>query len=182
MSDAILYDEFIKRKASEDVVSGFEPQDLGSHLFDFQASMVTWACQRGRAALFADTGLGKTAMQTEWARQVTEHTGGMVLIAAPLCVAQQTVEESAKFGIHVQYCRHPGDIHANTRIVITNYEMLDKFDPADFVGIVLDESSILKSHTSKTRALIIEMFQRTPYRLSCTFDFLFGKFAHVVNH
>ena len=162
------YDNFIKRKASEDVVSGFDPQDLGSHLFDFQAAIVEWACKRGRAAIFADTGLGKTAMQTEWARQVTEHTGGMVLIAAPLCVAQQTVEEAAKFGIRIQYCRKPEDIHQNTRIVITNYEMLDKFDPADFVGIVLDESSILKSHTSKTRALIIEMFQRTPYRLSCT--------------
>ncbi len=162
------YDEFIKRKASEDVVSGFDPQDLGGHLFEFQAAIVEWACKRGRAAIFADTGLGKTAMQTEWARQVTEHTGGMVLIAAPLCVAQQTVEESAKFGIHIQYCRKPEDIHQNTRIVITNYEMIEKFDPTDFAGIVLDESSILKSQTGKTRQLIIEMFQRTPYRLSCT--------------
>lgn len=162
------YDDFIARKASEDVESGFEPSALGDHLFDFQASIVEWACKRGRAAIFADTGLGKTAMQTEWARQVTEHTGGMVLIAAPLCVAQQTVEEAAKFGIHIQYCRHPSEIKAGTVIVITNYEMLAHFDPADFVGIVLDESSILKSHTSKTRALIIEMFQRTPYRLSCT--------------
>jgi len=164
----MTYDEFIRAKASEDVESGFEPTDLGSHLFDFQASIVDWACKRGRAAIFADTGLGKTAMQTEWARQVSEHTGGRVLIAAPLCVAQQTVEEAAKFGIHIQYCRHPSEIGSNTMIVITNYEMIEKFDPADFVGIVLDESSILKSHTSKTRALIIEMFQRTPYRLSCT--------------
>ena len=168
MADGILYDEFIKRKQSDDLVTGFDPQDLGSHLFDFQSAIVEWACKRGRAAIFADTGLGKTAMQTEWARQVTEHTGGMVLIAAPLCVAQQTVEESAKFGIHIQYCRKPEDIHQNTHIVITNYEMLTHFNPDDFVGIVLDESSILKSQTSKTRALIIEMFQRTPYRLSCT--------------
>ena len=162
------YDDFIKRKATEDVESGFEPSQIGDHLFDFQASIVEWACKRGRAAIFADTGLGKTAMQTEWARQVSEHTGGRVLIAAPLCVAQQTVEEAAKFGIHIQYCRHPSEIGSNTMIVITNYEMIEKFDPAEFVGIVLDESSILKSHTSKTRALIIEMFQRTPYRLSCT--------------
>jgi DNA modification methylase len=162
------YDAFIRAKTSEDVESGFEPSDLGEHLFDFQAAIVEWACKRGRAAIFADTGLGKTAMQTEWARQVSEHTGGMVLIAAPLCVAQQTVEESAKFGIHIQYCRHPSEIKDGTMIVITNYEMLDKFNPDEFVGIVLDESSILKSHTSKTRALIIEMFQRTPYRLSCT--------------
>jgi len=162
------YQEFIRAKASLDVESGFEPTDLGDHLFDFQRAIVEWACKRGRAAIFADTGLGKTAMQTEWARQVTEHTGGMVLIAAPLCVAQQTVEEAAKFGIHIQYCRSPSDIKTTTSIVITNYEMLDKFDPADFAGIVLDESSILKSQTSKTRQLIIEMFQRTPYRLSCT--------------
>ena len=162
------YDDFIKRKATEDVESGFEPSQLGDHLFDFQASIVEWACKRGRAAIFADTGLGKTAMQTEWARQVSEHTGGRVLIAAPLCVAQQTVEEAAKFGIHIQYCRHPSEIGSNTMIVITNYEMIEKFDPAEFVGIVLDESSILKSHASKTRAIIIEMFQRTPYRLSCT--------------
>jgi len=162
------YEAFVKGKAPEDVESGFEPSDLGDHLFDFQASIVEWACKRGRAAIFADTGLGKTAMQTEWARQVSEHTGGMVLIAAPLCVAQQTVEEAAKFGIHIQYCRSPADIKGGTQIVITNYEMIEKFDPAEFAGIVLDESSILKSHTSKTRALIIEMFQRTPYRLSCT--------------
>lgn len=161
------YSDFIKRKASLDVESGFVPSSLGSHLFDFQSSIVEWACKRGRAAIFADTGLGKTAMQTEWARQVAEHTGGKVLIAAPLCVAQQTVEEASKFGIHIQYCRSPSDI-GNAEIIITNYEMLDKFDPADFAGIVLDESSILKSHTSKTRALIIEMFQQTPYRLSCT--------------
>jgi DNA modification methylase len=162
------YEAFIKRKVSEDVESGFDPVEMGDHLFDFQSSIVEWACKRGRAAIFADTGLGKTAMQTEWARQVSEHTGGMVLIAAPLCVAQQTVEEAAKFGIHIQYCRAPSEIKNGTVIVITNYEMIEKFNPADFAGIVLDESSILKAHTSKTRERIIEMFQRTPYRLSCT--------------
>ena len=162
------YEEFIKRKASEDFPSGFDPVNLGAHLFDFQSAIVEWACKRGKAAIFADTGLGKTAMQTEWARQVSEFTGGRVLIAAPLCVAQQTVEEAAKYGIHVQYIRSPADIHDNTQIVITNYEMLEKFNPNEFVGIVLDESSILKAHNSKTRARIIDMFQRTPYRLSCT--------------
>jgi hypothetical protein len=164
----MTYDEFIRAKASEDVESGFEPTDLGSHLFDFQASIVDWACKRGRAAIFADTGLGKTAMQTEWARQVSEHTGGRVLIAAPLCVAQQTVEEAAKFGIHIQYARKPDDIKDGSMIVITNYEMLSHFDPAEFVGVVLDESSILKNQTGKTRQLIIDMFCKTPYRLSCT--------------
>lgn len=162
------YDQFIRAKASEDVESGFEPSDLGAHLFDFQRSIVEWACKRGRAAIFADTGLGKTAMQTEWARQVSEHTGGRVLIAAPLCVAQQTVEEAAKFGIHVQYCRRSSDINTNAMIVITNYEMLHNFDTSDFVGVVLDESSILKDQMGRTRTMIIDMFRSTPYKLSCT--------------
>lgn len=168
MADVILddYDAFIKRKASEDVESGFTPETMGAHLFDFQAAIVEWACKRGRAAIFADTGLGKTAMQTEWARQVAAHTYGKVLIVAPLCVAQQTVEESARFGIHVQYCRSQLECRGN--IIITNYEMLEHFDPTQFAGVVLDESSILKSQTGKIRAQIIDMFQRTPYRLSCT--------------
>ena len=160
------YDAFIKAKASTSIAVGFDPQDMGGDLFDFQQAIVAWACRRGRAAIFADTGLGKTAMQTEWARQVNEHTGGDVLIAAPLCVAQQTVEEAAKFGIHVRYCRDQKD--AKPGITITNYEMLERFNPADFAGVVLDESSILKAHDSKTRAKIVEMFRDTPYRLSCT--------------
>lgn len=160
------YDAFIKAKAATSVAVGFEAKDLGGDLFDFQRAIVEWACRRGRAAIFADTGLGKTAMQTEWARQVNEHTGGDVLIAAPLCVAQQTVEEAAKFGIHVRYCRDQKD--AKPGITITNYEMLERFNPADFAGVVLDESSILKAHDSKTRAKIVEMFRDTPYRLSCT--------------
>jgi DNA modification methylase len=160
------YEQFIAGKASACVPAGFDPSDLGAHLFDFQAAIVEWACKRGRAAIFADTGLGKTAMQTEWARQVCIATGGNVLIAAPLCVAQQTVEEAAKWGIPVHYARHQDD--ARDGITITNYEMLDRFEPAQFAGVVLDESSILKAHDSKTRAKIIDMFQATPYRLSCT--------------
>lgn len=168
MADGILrdYDAFIKAKAATSVAVGFDAKDMGGELFDFQRAIVEWACRRGRAAIFADTGLGKTAMQTEWARQVNEHTGGDVLIAAPLCVAQQTVEEAAKFGIHVRYCRDQKD--AKPGITITNYEMLERFNPADFAGVVLDESSILKAHDSKTRAKIVEMFRDTPYRLSCT--------------
>lgn len=163
MSD---YETFIATKATACIPAGFEPSGIASHLFDFQAAIVTWACKRGRAALFEDTGLGKTAQQVEWARQVSIHTGGNVLIAAPLCVAQQTVAEAAKWGVSIKYARHQDD--AQNGITITNYEMLDKFDPAQFAGIVLDESSILKAHDSKTRAKIIEMFQQTPYRLSCT--------------
>lgn len=160
------YADFIASKASSEVAVGFEPQQLGKHLFDFQATIVEWACKRGRAAIFADTGLGKTAMQAEWARQVVAHTGGRVLIVAPLCVAQQTVEEESKFGTVIKYCRDESQTDGD--IIITNYEMVHHFDIQSYAGVVLDESSILKSHDSKTRAKIIEMFGATPYRLSCT--------------
>ncbi len=160
------YDAFLKDKAIGQVPTGFAPGRLGSHLFDFQAAIVEWACKRGRAAIFADTGLGKTAMQAEWARQVASHTGGRVLILAPLCVAQQTVEEEAQFGTAIKYCRNESQTDGD--IIITNYEMVDHFDVTDYAGVVLDESSILKSHDSKTRAKIIDMFGATPYRLSCT--------------
>lgn len=160
------YGHFLRSKESNFIPAGFDAAGIGSHLFDFQHAIVAWACKRGRAAIFADTGLGKTAMQTEWARLVCEHTGGRVLIVAPLCVAQQTVEEARKWGIPITYARHQDG--ASDGITITNYEMLDKFDPAAFAGVVLDESSILKAHDSKTRAKIIDMFRDVPYRLSCT--------------
>ncbi len=160
------YEQFVKTKATTHTPAGFHPDRLPPHLFDFQAAIVEWACKRGRAAIFADTGLGKTAMQTAWAQLVAKHTEGNVLIVAPLCVAQQTVEEASRWGIEIQYCRSPEQI--DSQIVITNYEMLGKFDLSQFVGVVLDESSILKAHDSKTRAQIIEMCRDVPYKLSCT--------------
>ena len=161
----IDYDRFIAEKTRTSVDAGFDPTDLSPRLFDFQRAIVEWACRRGRAAIFADTGLGKTAMQVEWAKQVRDYTQKPVLIVAPLCVAQQTIREAALFEIGVTYSR-TGELPSG--IVITNYEMLDRFNPDDFVGVVLDESSILKAHDSKTRAKVIEMFSRTPYKLSCT--------------
>ena len=160
------YENFLENKKFDDVASGFEVSELNDKLFDFQRVLVRWALARGRAAIFADTGLGKTAMQCEWAHRIAQHTGKRVLIVAPLCVAHQTVEEAAKFGIKVEYRRD--DAPSNCEIVITNYEMLDQFYASSFVGVVLDESSILKHQDSKTRKKIIEKFQKTPYRLSCT--------------
>lgn len=160
------YEQFVKTKATTYTPAGFHPDILPDHLFDFQSAIVEWACKRGRAAIFADTGLGKTAMQTAWAQLVADETEGKILIVAPLCVAQQTVEESARWGIDIQYVRHPDQI--DSQIVITNYEMLAKFDLSQFVWVVLDESSILKAHDSKTRAQIIEMCRDVPYKLSCT--------------
>lgn len=153
-----------KRKIIEP--SGFEPSALNDKLFDFQRDIVKWACRKGKAAIFADCGLGKTPMQLEWAHQVCEHTGGDVLILAPLAVSKQTYYEGCKFGIDVNVCRTQKDVRAG--INITNYEMLSKFDPHSFTGIVLDESSILKSYTGKIRQEIIDSFIETPYKLACT--------------
>lgn len=164
MTDEYL--EFIRSKQLSVVPSGFDCNDIGDHLFDFQKAAVKWALKRGRAALFEDTGLGKTVQQVTWAQKVHEHADGNVLIVAPLCVAQQTVQEAAKFGISINYVRDQDQVKDG--ISITNYEMLEKFDLDSFMGVVLDESSILKSHTSKTRDAIIEGFKHTPYKLSCT--------------
>lgn len=160
------YERFIKSKLQADIPSGFDCDVPIGPMFDFQAACVKWALKRGRAALFLDTGLGKTLCQATWAQKVVEHTGGNVIIAAPLCVAQQTVEESAKFGITVKYCRSDAEVQPG--ITITNYEMLQHFDLDAFAGVVLDESSILKNHTSKMRAEITASFCSTPYKLSCT--------------
>ena len=162
------YEEYVsaKRKAVPD--SGFDPEDVNDKLFGFQKEIVRWACRKGKSAIFADCGMGKTAMQIEWARQVCEHVGGdsKVLVLAPLAVAQQTRREGAKFGVDVTMCRCAGDVKQGVNV--TNYEMLHAFDPSVFCGVVLDESSILKTYTGKTRNEIISAFSDTPYKLACT--------------
>lgn len=161
------YAEFLRRKLAFDPPAGIaSPPPLHETLFPFQRDIASWALRRGRAAIFADCGMGKTFMQVEWARVVSEHTGGRVLILAPLAVAQQTVREARKLGIDVEYARRGESTVAP--ITITNYEMLEHFDASNFAGIVLDESSILKAYDGKTRTAIIDAFARTPYRLACT--------------
>src|SRR3990167_1535119 len=140
---------------------------LAPCLFPFQREIVEWALARERSALFADTGLGKALMKLEWARHVCAHTGGRALILAPLAVAAQTEREAAKFGIRdVAASRHPADTDA--RIVITNYERHHLFADADWAGVVLDESSILKSVDGKTRDLLTQWAAPISYRLCCT--------------
>ena len=160
------YDAFIRAKLSTVGSSGFDPPPLHSDLFDFQRDVVRWALRRGRAAVFADCGLGKTLMQVEWSRRVVDHTSGKVLILAPLAVAAQTVKEAARFGIQVKYCRAQKEVSPG--ITIANYEMLNHFDASMFDGVVLDESSILKSYDGSTRTEIVEAFAETPFRLACT--------------
>lgn len=159
------YKAWLAARAASAPPAGINGADLASALFPHQRAMVDWALGRGRAALFADTGMGKTIMQMEWARVVSEHSKGRVLVLAPLAVAHQTVAEARRFGIGAEYCR-AGE--SRSPIVVTNYEMLKEFDPGDFYGIVLDESSILKSFTGATRTAIIEAFRDTPMRLACT--------------
>jgi DNA modification methylase/superfamily II DNA or RNA helicase len=137
--------------------------DIHKKLFPFQRDVTRWACKKGRAAIFLDTGLGKTFVQLEWARLMGERT----LIIAPLSVARQTVREAVKIGIDVKYVRHQSEID-DGQIYITNYEMIDEFDSAQFSAVVLDESSILKSLDGKTRRKLIDMFRDTKYRLACT--------------
>jgi len=160
---ALSYADYLRDKAVTDPATGIDvaPQDLNPKLFGWQADITRWALRRGRAAIFADCGLGKTFMQLEWARFVP----GRVLIVAPLAVAKQTQQEGEKFGIVCEYDR-AGESAAD--IVTTNYELLDHFAAEDFAGVVLDESSILKAHDGKTRTKLIDKFQQVPYRLCCT--------------
>lgn len=160
------YEQFLKTKRIVQKPHGFEPENLNPFLFNFQRDIVTWACRKGRAAIFADCGMGKTIMQLSWAEQIVNHTDGMVLIVAPLAVASQTCREGYQFGINVTKCRTAEDLVPG--INITNYEMLQHFEGVDFEGVVLDESSILKSYTGAIRNQIIAMFKYTPYRLACT--------------
>lgn len=171
------YDRLISNRHAAVSFAGIEDPELGPHLFPFQRDLVRWALRRGRAAIFADTGLGKSRMQLEWARAVSAH--GRVLILAPLAVADQTVREGSAIGIDVTYCRSDDPTRS---IVITNYEMVEHFDPAEFVGVVLDESSILKSFNGSTRNLLIERFAATPYRLCCTATPAPNDFTELGNH
>lgn len=164
----MTYEEFLKAKVTERIESGFtvDGRRINKALFPFQRDIVMWALKKGKAAIFSDCGTGKTIMQLEFANQVCKHTKGDALIVAPLSVVEQTKKEGEKFCIKVNVCRTQEDVKKG--INITNYEMLEHFSASAFICVVLDESSILKSFTSTTRNLLIDMFQRTAYRLACT--------------
>lgn len=171
------YQEFVAKKLSVEVETGLsEIHDINPMLFDFQKDIVKWALRRGRACIFADCGMGKTPMQLEWAR----HIPGRVLIVAPLAVSSQTIREAEKFHEdRIEYSRH-GELP--TRIVITNYERIEQFNPEDFTGVVLDESSILKSYSGKIRNEILERFNKVPFRLACTATPAPNDYMELGNH
>lgn len=176
------YQDFIRHKRHDIKPTGFSinKSDINKGLFNFQKDIVTWALRRGRAAIFAGTGLGKSRMQVEWSQQVHRLSGGDVLLLAPLAVASQTVREGAELGYTVNLCRSQEDVKPGLNI--TNYEMLHKFDPTQFSGVVLDESSILKSFTGKVRTALIDSFKETPYRLACTATPAPNDFMEIGNH
>lgn len=175
----INYQEFINNKSKMHESRGINEFTITAPLFEFQREIVAWALRKGRSAIFADCGLGKTLMQLEWARIVSQ-LEGPVLILAPLAVAHQTVKEGAKFGIDVYYERsQPSNLRG---ITIANYEMLHEFDCSKFSGIVLDESSILKSYSGKIRTQIIESFVKTPFKLACTATPAPNDFMELGNH
>lgn len=176
------YLEFLESKRLRVIPSGFDisVEDINPLLFDFQKDIVRWSLGKGKTAVFAGTGLGKTLMQLEWACHVYKHTNRNVLILAPLAVASQTAKEAEKLGIKCNVCRDQKDIRSG--INITNYEMVDHFDESTFSGIVLDESSILKHFEGSTRTKLIEKFRDTPYKLACTATPAPNDYIELGNH
>jgi len=160
------YTEFLQRKATFSGDSGFDVQWMPDLAKPFQQSLIEWSCRKGRSEIAADCGLGKTMMQLTYAQNVVMKTNERVLVATPLAVGPQTLREAEKFGIEAGRSRD-GKL-PKEKIVVTNYEQLEKFNPADFVGFVGDEASILKNFDGKTKAAVTEFVRLLPYRLLCT--------------
>jgi hypothetical protein len=161
------YQTFLASKQHSAALTGFAPVFRPDFLFDFQAALVDWAVNLGRAAIFADCGLGKTPIQLTWAQNIVQHTNRPVLIVAPLAVSAQTIREADKFAIPAVRSQD-GRLSGRAEIVVTNYERLQHFDPSQFAGLVCDESSILKNFDGATKAAITEFARCLPYRLLCT--------------
>jgi len=159
------YAAFLENKAQLGSDGGFEPEWLPDFLYPFQSDTVEWSLLKGRAAVLADCGLGKTPMQLVWSENVVRHTNRRVLILAPLAVSAQTIREAEKFGIEAH---RSSDGRPKKGITVTNYERLHLFRPDDFEGVVCDESSILKNFDGVRRAEITEFMRTRPYRLLCT--------------
>lgn len=176
------YEDFLKQKDYVLESSGFDidKSELNPKMFDFEKDIVRWALKKGRSCVFTGCGMGKTFVSLEWGRKIHEHTGGRILIVAPLTVTDQTRREGEKFGYTVKVCESQDDVIDGLNI--TNYEKLEKFVAKEFVGVVLDESSILKSYTGKVRNQIIGMFSQTPYKLACTATPAPNDYMELGNH
>lgn len=176
------YNKFLENKTFVLESKGFDvdKDELNKNMYEFQKDIVRWSLAKGRASNFADCGLGKTIMQLEWANQIQKKTNGKVLVIAPLAVAEQTKREGEKFGIESRVCDSNEDVSYG--INITNYEKLERFTAKDFSGVVLDESSILKSYTGKIRTKIIDNFRNVPYKLACTATPAPNDYMELGNH
>lgn len=173
------YDTFVAGKLRPFVPCGREVRDSEIHpsLFPFQRALVRWACRMGRAAIFADCGLGKSRQQVEWARMM----GQRVLIFAPLTVAEQTIAEAAAIGVEVRYVRTDEEM-GETGIYITNYDRFERFRYVKVDALVLDESSILKSCDGKIRNAMLHHYQNVPHRLCCTATPAPNDITEIANH
>lgn len=179
MSDA--YTEFLARKCYRDPPTGLDSiPELPASLFPFQRDIVKWALRRGRAAIFAQTGLGKSFMELAWGQAVHRETGGNILLLTPLAVAGQMVREADKFGLPAKQCANQADVESG--ISVTNYAKLHHFDLSEFIGVILDESSILKAFDGKTRTRLIEDCADVPYRLAATATPAPNDFTELGNH
>lgn len=176
----MTYEEFLKTKELKTIEVGFDVDrdEICPMAFDFQKDLIQWSCKKGKAAILIGCGCGKTIIQLSWAELVHKHTDGDVLIVAPLSVVEQTRREAQKFGIMpVNVCRTQEDVKPGLNI--TNYEMVEHFNADAFIAVVLDESSILKSFTSKTTEDFTKRFARTPYKLLCTATIAPNSFTEI---
>jgi hypothetical protein len=175
------YAHYLNRKKLIDKPTGLKTiPPLNDKLFPFQRDIVSWALRRGRSAVFAGTGLGKSLMELSWAHAIHTEAGGDVLIITPLAVAAQMAKEGEKFGITIRKCISQSEVTPG--ITVTNYEKLHNFDLSKFIGVVLDESSILKSYDGKTRTQLIEDCQAVPFRLAATATPAPNDFMELGNH
>lgn len=163
--ESVEYDNFLDSKTQLGDTGGFKPVFMPDFLFDFQKKIVEWSVSKGRAAIFADCGLGKTPMQLVWAENVVRKTNGRVLILTPIAVSYQTKQDADKFGIE---CQRPIDGKIKPGINVVNYEKLHHFNPSDFTGVVCDESSILKNFNGKTKSAVTDFMRKIQYRLLAT--------------
>jgi len=177
------YTSFLMSKQAIVKPSGIDvrPDEINPLLFPFQRDIVRWSLKLGRAALFEECGLGKTFQYLEWARLVHQYTGGKVLILAPLAVGHQIGREALKLGFSVPQVKQQSDV-GDAPIVVTNYERLHLFDATAFIGVVLDESSILKAFTGKTKQALIDAFRETPFKLCSTATPAPNDYMELTNH
>lgn len=175
------YEDFLAAKAKLDPPTGLtDLPELPFQLFPHQRDIVRWALRRGRAAIFANTGLGKSFMELAWGKAVHDVTGGNVLLLTPLAVAGQMVREAGKFGLAAKQCASQDEVEPG--VTVTNYAKLHHFDLSQFVGVILDESSILKAFDGKTRNLLVESCAQVPYRLAATATPAPNDFTELGNH